>query len=137
MKQGRLMMAMYYITPYRPLEWSDWEKRLELSKTLRIDPDWYKDQLQKQWPNIEFYDPISKISVLLWRSPDLPVSFLHSNLYTVVLDDPDTAFFVWHRSIIPNEYQLFVWNESGEEDVVELDTGMTEEEFDRYLHHLD
>ena len=129
-------MAMFYITPYQPLEWSEWEKTLEFSKALRIDPDWYKEQLQKQWPNIEFYRPVSKTTVLLWSSADLPVSSLSSNLYTVVLDDPDTTFFVWHRNIIPSEYRLFVWNESDEEDIVELEPGVTEEELDRKLHHL-
>jgi len=130
-------MAMFYITPYQPLEWSDWEKTLDHSSVLRIDPDWYKEQLQKHWPNIEFYPP-SETEILFWRSPDLPLTYLSTNLHSVILSDPNTAFAVWHRSIIPGEYQLFGWNEAFDgDDAVELKPGMTEEELDRKLYYSD
>lgn len=134
-------MAAYYIAPYRPdrsIEELEEETTLAFSKTLRIEPEWYKEQLLERWPKIQFYSHIQDSEALFWGSNDLPLTSLMDDLQMVALSDPDTPFFVWHRSIIPSEYRLFVWNEAaGDEDVVELEPGVTEEEFDRKLHHLD
>lgn len=111
-------MTAFYIAPYEPLKWKT------TKSNLKIDPSWYEQQLSEAWPGIQFL-PSSKWAALSW---DLLVSedggcifgMLHKDLQVVSLDAPYEEFFLWHRSIIPSEFRLYLFNDSSLESFVEL-----------------
>ena len=115
-------MATFLIAPYRPEERDAIAtKIIRKSSDLRIDPVEYKALLLKRWPGIRFY--LSQYILLGWTFPLTsketgPIGGLEDN-QTVFLDTPFDEFFLWHRTIVPAQYQLFLFHE-GSWDTLEL-----------------
>ncbi|MBN1123046.1 MAG: hypothetical protein JXJ17_18370 [Anaerolineae bacterium] len=51
---------------------------------------------------------------------------------TLTLDAPYEAFFLWHRSVIPVEYRLYLFHESSS-DSMELKPATKLEDLHKYL----
>jgi hypothetical protein len=84
---------------------------------LRINPDWYRKRLLGRWPGIVFFKISPEDYLLEWG---LPVSAagaaihagIQSNQNVVDLDTPFEEFFLWHLQIIPDQYRLYLFNDS-------------------------
>ena len=106
-------MATFFIGPYRPKERDAMAtKVIRKSNDLRIDPVEYQALLLERWPGISVYSPPQYV-LLEWVFPVTregagPIGDLEDN-QTVFLDTPFGEFFLWHRSIIPAQYQLFLF----------------------------
>lgn len=103
-------MTAFYIAPYHPGNWTS------AKSDLRIDPDWYKKCLSDNWIGIKFYSDEKSIP-LAWDTPTaysgvFVYGILHNNLQVVSLDAPFEEFFLWHRKIISNKYDLYLFNDS-------------------------
>lgn len=103
-------MTSFYVAPFRP---SDWET---VKSDLQIDPDWYKRRLSQDWPGIEFLASMG-LSSLVWgflvtRAGARIFGMLDSGLQVVSTDTPYEEYFLWHRSVIEKQYDLFLFNDS-------------------------
>jgi hypothetical protein len=124
-------MTAFFIAPYEPLTWAS------TSSDLEIDPDWYKRQLLKNWPNIEFFQPTTKYYVLSWRFPSTAegsgsLAGLQENLQVISMSAPFEEYIVWHRSIIPDDYTLYLFNESSSNSL-ELTSKLTIEDIEQFV----
>lgn len=101
------------ISPYDP----DSEPREE--STLRIDPVAYKAKLLEVWPKAVIYERTAQSSELFrWALPGVE-SLRTAGSSGGLLDDHQTIgfgygehvveFILWHRSVIPPEYPLFLY----------------------------
>jgi hypothetical protein len=123
-------MATYFITPYKPTEWET------AHSDLQIDPAEYKHQIITHWPETEFYTPSGRVS-LEWGIPESKGGArihggLHDDRQVISLDTPFEKFFLWHRSVIPNQYKLFIFHESTWESL-ELTGDTTLEDIQKYV----
>ena len=129
-------MTTFVMAPYKP---SEWQSNISISD-LRIDPAIYMEQLLKKWPNAQLLHTSANFP-LQWilytesgaHSLDSRgVGSLHSNLQVVYLDTPYEEFFLWHRSVIPARYRLFLFNVSSL-DSLEITSNMTMEDLRKFL----
>lgn len=129
-------MALFFISPYRPEERDAMAtKIIRKTSDLRIDLVEYQALLLERWPGISVYSPPQYV-LLEWVFPVTregagPVGGLENN-QTVFLDTPFDEFFLWHRTIIPAQYQLFLFHE-GSWDTLELKPEITLEEIQRFI----
>jgi len=110
------MSVSFFIAPYKADEW-------EGNKSdLHIDPEWYREHLEKDWSGIKFYD-IDKVYhsknpgiEMLWGllEPNAAriIGKLHNDKKVISLDNCYEEFFVWHRSIISSKFQLYLFSSS-------------------------
>jgi hypothetical protein len=107
-------VTAFFVAPYEPSEWR------ESHSDLRIDPTFYKERMLERWPETKFFQ----------TSPDVPlqwminirdksgvgvhgtIGMLHNDFQVVSCDTPFEEFFVWHRSLMPSKYKLFLFNDS-------------------------
>ena len=83
---------------------------------LKIDPEDYKQKLITRWKGITFYESPATDEPLLWSLPaDKPgaagaLASLLDNMQSICSGyDPHLAeFAIWHRSVIPGKYQLYM-----------------------------
>src|SRR6266487_841903 len=129
-------MATFFVAPYRPEEKESpaLEVLPEIS-SLRIDPTEYQALLLKKWPGISF-DSSSYI-LLGWflqitKEGAKIIGGLEEDQQTVFLDTPFDEFFLWHRSIIPPQYELYLFHE-GSWDNLELKPNTSLEEIQRFI----
>lgn len=128
-------MATFFIGPYRPEERDAMAaKIIRKTSDLRIDPVKYKALLLKSWPGVSFYP--SQHILLGWTFPLTdkgagPIGGLEDN-QTIFLDTPLDEFFLWHRSIIPAQYQLFLFHE-GSWDTLELKPETSLEDIRKFI----
>jgi hypothetical protein len=123
-------MTTFFIAPFEPANWDTARSNLE------IDPKVYKQQLQEEFPETEFYE-ISGVHLLEWSIPSASQGAriggaLHSDRQIVSLDTPVEKFFLWHRTVIPAKHRLFLFNESST-DSLELKSGTTLEDITRFI----
>lgn len=118
------MTIPFFVAPYRP---TDWETA---NSNLRIKPEIYRKQLAEKWPDIAFYES-GPTTLLAWG---LKVGEnarlyggLQDNQQIVWLDFPHAQFFLWHRTVIPISYPLFLFSTSSW-DSLELTSETTFEE---------
>jgi hypothetical protein len=133
-------MSTFFIAPYEPTDDpSRWEA-LKTTSDLRIDPTWYREQLVRRWADIEFFE-IPSPRPLHWSlytkaegGELIPQGSgsLQANLQVISMGTPVEEFFLWHRSIIPRNYRLFLFNDSSW-DSLELTPGTTIEEISRFI----
>ena len=129
-------MSTFFISPYRPEERDAMAtKIIRKTSDLRIDLVEYKALLLERWPGISVYSPPQYV-LLEWVFPVTregagPVGGLENN-QTVFLDTPFDEFFLWHRTIIPAQYQLFLFHE-GSWDTLELKPEITLEEIQSFI----
>lgn len=113
-------MTTFFITPYEPTDDETKWKALKTASDLRIDPVLYKQQMLERWPDTQFFSTSEKMALqwsLYTRSGEgtlIPggIGSLYGNLQIVAMETPNEAFFLWHRSVIPDEYPLFLFNSS-------------------------
>lgn len=129
-------MATFFIAPYRPKERDAMATKI-IRKTidLRIDPVEYQALLLERWSGISVYSRPQYV-LLEWVFPATregagPIGGLEDN-QTVFLDTPFDEFFLWHRTIIPAQYQLFLFHE-GSWDTLELKPEISLEEIRRFI----
>lgn len=137
-------MTRFYITPDKPTEDLDYGKDQSLLSALKIDPEWYKEQIQRQWIETTFYQP-TKNSLLYWISEYKHhsgykahfIGTLSSNMQWISVGDPNYDFFVWHRNIIDSKYRLFLWNESEWiNNIFELKSNVTVDDLEKAFGKL-
>lgn len=128
------MSTPFFITPYDPKAWEDPNDDSEKpTSDLEIDPTEYQEKLLEQWSYTVFLEPVSSPPPPLeWRlkksEGDVGLfGGLQRNLQVVWMRTPYEEFFVWHRSIIPPEYPLYLFNSSSW-DRLELTLETTEDD---------
>jgi hypothetical protein len=122
-------MTTFFIAPFRPADW-------QVSKSdLRIDPDWYRQRLTEDWPGIEFRATAGPSSLewdfLVTQEGARIFGMLDSGLQVVSTDTPYEEYFLWHRSAITDQYELYLFNDSSL-DSLQLTTRTTIEELKRF-----
>jgi len=128
-------MTSFIIAPYKSRGGRCMIPSLRPESELRIDPDEYKKSLGEQWAEIAFDDQSPYVALswgLLVSQKGARIhGVLDKDLQTVSLDTPYEEFFLWHRSVIPSHYVLFLFNDSQFEDM-ELTSETTLEELRRF-----
>jgi hypothetical protein len=81
---------------------------------LIIDIDEYRERLIRDWGRVRF-EPLAVLewvfeteSLKMFRGP----YEIHSDYSTLSMDRPDGEFALWHRSVIPERYRLFITGEN-------------------------
>jgi hypothetical protein len=127
-------MTTFFITPFAPLEWESSECGLS------IEPDWYANKLQERWRGIELFPSSSQNVLLMWllfevstKMIPLGIGTLNVDKQTISMDTPVPEFFAWHRSVIPTQYRLYLFNESSLENFLLMDKGITLEEINKFI----
>ncbi len=130
-------MTTFFVAPYRPEERESMAPEvIRTTSDLRIDPVEYKALLMEKWPGISAYSPPQYV-LLEWVFPVTvegagPIGGLENDQQTIFLDTPFEKFFLWHRSVIPGKYRLFLFHE-GSWDTLELKTDTRLEEIQRFI----
>lgn len=114
------MSIMFFIAPFDPKAWEDPDDfSPKPTSDLRIEPSEYHQKLVERWPEINF-NHLSPTEG--WKLP--PESehpsglrgWLQKNQQIVSFGKGPTKSFIdfilWHRSIIPEQYPLFLFNSS-------------------------
>jgi hypothetical protein len=136
------MSTTFFIAPFDPRAWEDPEDTSpKPTSDLSINPSEYRAKLLERWPQMTF---IHTLPVLNWELPleDGEYSGLSGHLQTNLQivefgTGPKKSFvdfILWHRSVIPEQYPLYLFNSSSwdsllltndtsEQDVVDF-TGM-------------
>lgn len=130
-------MTTFIVAPFRPEERES--TAVEIVRTtsdLRIDPASYKALLMERWPGISVYSPPQYV-LLEWVFPVTEegaglIGGLEYDQQTVFLDAPRDEFFLWHRSVVPGKYRLFLFHE-GSWDTLELKVDTSLEETQRFI----
>ena len=103
------MSQPFFVAPYKPTEWE------KASIDLEIDPTVYREHLQNKWPSIVFYEAESG-TLLAWgilgSGNNRIYGALQDNHQIIWLEFPLDEFFLWHRSVIPAKYPLFLFRSS-------------------------
>lgn len=134
-------MTTYFIAPFYPCETCEDWKLIVNDDQLFIDPNWYREELLKRWPNTTFFQISPDVMLLEWHSEILQghellplcIAALHHDGQVVSCDTPVEAFFLWHRRVIPSQYRLFLWTESDHKNVFELKPNTTWEELAHFF----
>jgi hypothetical protein len=135
-------LTIFFISPYKPID--DPEKcALRIASDLKIDPKYYRRQLFKDWPMVQFIRT-SNIASLQWiiRIPSAEgfvegtIGMLHQNLQVVSFDTPYEPFFLWHRQIVDSRHRLYLSNSSSM-DYMELKPDVTVEEIRQFISGSD
>lgn len=116
------MTTHFYITPYPPAEWE------ERTTDLVINPAHYKELLFQKWPNAKIFKETSTVLAFGILMPNSEV-YIYGRVkkFWVCLETRFEEFFLWHRSVIPSDYQLFLFRTSSW-DALELKLDTTIEE---------
>jgi hypothetical protein len=112
-------MATYFIAPFEPVNDPEQWEDLKRASDLVIDPDFYKEQLSEAWPLAEIFDPVGT-EILSWslnveeEDGIVPgvIGAVQGNRQIVTLDAPNVDFFLWHRSVIPEKYRLWLFTDT-------------------------
>lgn len=132
-------MATFFIAPFQPVnDPSLWDDLMGASD-LRIDPNLYRSQLTKRWPLVKFFDP-SDAEILLWSFYELRegkalprgIGAIQSNHQIATFDSPYIDFFLWHRTVIPSSYRLFLFSDISW-DSLELKSDTTREDIAQFV----
>lgn len=103
------MSHPFFVAPYKPSEWET------IITDLYLDPSIYGEKMRLEWSDVVFYDPHAGTSLawgLLGQNKVRIHGALQDNNQVVWLDFPIIRFFLWHRSVIPDKYDLFIFRDS-------------------------
>jgi hypothetical protein len=115
----------FYIAPFDPKAWEDPDDtNPKPTSDLHIKITEYSEQLQQRWPEITFshWFPIN------WQLP--PESGQYSGLSGCLQENQQIVSFgtgpkqsfvdyiLWHRSFVPEHYQLFLFNSSSWDSLI-------------------
>lgn len=112
-------MATYFVAPFQPVrDPATWEELMHLSN-LTIDVDSYKGQLVAQWPQTKIHPNVGG-EILLWTLFEAEansiacrgIGTIQSNRQIVTFDSPYVDFFLWHRTMIPQEHRLWLFKDT-------------------------
>ncbi len=121
------MTTHFYITPYPPAEWE------ERTTDLVIDPAHYKELLFQKWPNAKILQETPDFLVFGIPMPNSEVYLYgHVRKFWACLETPFEEFFLWHRSVISSDCQLFLFRTSSW-DALELKLDTTLEEVKAFI----
>jgi hypothetical protein len=135
-----LKSTHFFISPFPAELWKDPDDPMpKPTSDLRIDPALYRDGLLQRWPEIFIYSPSStpEYDYLKWELP--PESHEYSGLWGVLQRNgqyvefgtgPDRSFvdfILWHRSFVPPQYPLYLFNWSSWDSLL-LNPDVTEDE---------
>jgi len=125
-------MTTFFVAPYRPEDRESIDsKTIQTTSHLIIDSVEYKNLLQIKWSGIRISQS-SEYVLLEWFFPVMdgwagPIGGLDKDKQTIFLDTPFEEFFLWHRSIIPDEYKLFLFHDGSWKNLeLKPDTGLEE-----------
>jgi hypothetical protein len=119
------MSTTYFISPISPKEWEagNWKTWEDINSNLVVQPDYLAAQIQSKWSNVELYWSTEKVDevtpALTWHIPSDVSGKLQSNLNTIAFKRPHVfaEFVIWYRSIIHEEYKLFLSNDSSDDEL--------------------
>lgn len=128
-------MTAFYIAPYKP---TDWESA---TSDLVIDPTSYKEKMLERWPESEFFSTSPELP-LQWmissfsegdEMPPHGIGSLHADMQIVSFDTPYSEFFLWHRSVIQSQHDLYLFNDSSLESL-KLEPDTTFDEIEEFIN---
>ena len=131
------MSTIFFIGPYKP---EGGEEQREDPLGFKIDPSEYKKALEASWPQVTFFRTSEKFP-LQWiiqiKHPSGKGSLgtigaLHANLQVISCDTPLVEFFYWHRTYVPLDYKLYLFDDSSWESL-ELTPKTTEAEIQDFV----
>jgi hypothetical protein len=110
---------MFFIAPFDPKAWEDPDDfSPKPTSDLRIEPSEYRQKLAERWPKINFIH----LTPTGWELPPESEGYsglrgwLQKNQQIVSFGPgPDKSFIdfvLWHRSVIPEQYPLYLFNSS-------------------------
>jgi hypothetical protein len=115
----------FYIAPFDPKAWENPDDTIpKPTSDLCIKRLEYREKLLERWSEITF----SHESLLAWRLP--LESGQYSGLWGLLQDNQQIVsfgtgpkksfvdFILWHRSVVPEEYQLFLFNSSSWDSLI-------------------
>jgi hypothetical protein len=135
-------MATYFIAPFEPVNNPEqWESLTHVSN-LVIDPGSYKKKLAEDWPLAKFFETVGSALVLwsLYTEEEgkiifATIGYLQDNQQIVALDSPHIAFFLWHRSVIPKKYRLWLFKDTSWNSI-ELRPDTTADEVREFMESI-
>lgn len=134
-------MGTFFIAPYEPTSDSSKWDSLKTASDLRIDVHDYRQRLKKRWPHAECYEdqfdrPLMWVLVDFVGSEKIPhgIGSLHIDYQIVSHDTPHVHFFLWHRSVIPKKYRLWLFDDT-RWDSIELTPETTREDIESFWRH--
>jgi hypothetical protein len=100
---------------------------------LHIDIEQFVEKLRAAWPGVQVQESSSTEDpfVIHWSLEEKKhrlLGSLYGNLHSILIEAlaPDaTRFALWYRTLVPNKYKLFLYDE-GFNEHVELTTTSTE-----------
>jgi hypothetical protein len=137
------MSTTYFIAPYEPESWVDSADQSEKpSSDLVIIGTEYSDKLVSRWPEAHIH-PVPH-GIIEWNIPSEPdpfdslVGHLQHNRQIVAFNQNGSNLFydyiLWHRTVIPQTYRLFFFDDTGW-DSLELTTTTSQQEIISFLRH--
>lgn len=139
-------MSIFFVLPYEPSENPEAWKNLSKRSNLIIDPAEYAERLRLEWPMSRIFDeetnrPIewNTSHLLEWELNGLEeqeqrylgYGWLKSDKQIVSLTTPYKYFFIWHRSVVPEEYPLWLIGDYSWKSL-ELKMDTTEDDIHRF-----
>ena len=119
------MSTTFFITPFDPKAWEDPDDTSpKPTSDLCIKPSEYREALLLRWPEITFAHEYP----LRWELP--PETEQYAGLWGQLQDNQQIVgfgtgpkksfidFILWHRIIIPAQYQLFLFNSSSWDSLI-------------------
>jgi hypothetical protein len=126
----------FYITPFDPKAWENPnDTNPKPTSDLHIEPAVYREKLKERWNEIVFFT--SSPFPLEWELP--PESNQYSGLSGQLENHQIVSFgtgpkksfldfILWHRSFVPEQYQLFLFHSSAWFDSLILTMKTTEQD---------
>lgn len=113
------MSVMFFIAPFDPKAWEDPDDFTpKPTSDLRIEPSEYHQKLVERLSEINFVSG----SLIRWELP--PESKEYAGLWGCLQENQQIVsfgtgpkksfidFILWHRSVIPEQYPLYLFNSS-------------------------
>lgn len=138
------MAVRYYISPIVPnTKVIETNRAKESTSQLRIDPEHYRTELEKKWPFAKIHDG-GLTFPLRWsldrENASGPEGGMLSDLQIVSLRRPDNdtliEFVLWHRTMIPTEYTLYLFTDSDISQIQVIHPETTAEDIKRFLSSI-
>lgn len=110
---------------------------------LKIEPKFLENNLKARWALVEFdnFNFVNNPYILSWAidfNGSRLLGGLHKDRQGVSLDnDPESVaiFAIWYRSLIPAQYQLFIFHDSSDREI-EINSNISADELLDLLNEL-
>lgn len=108
-----------------------------------VDVTEFIESFKQRWKNAEINDVGSETYLLHWRFEEKKHSVfggIQRDLQTVSIENGDiltvASFAVWYRNLIPSKYKLFLFSGALGMHIIELTTGISEQEIVSRLEQI-